>query len=40
MSATKTTTNAISRAGSTLTAVGVAPSTATEAAESSGVSGG
>ena len=40
MSAMRTTIRAISRAGSRRTAVGETPSSATDAADSSGVSGG
>jgi hypothetical protein len=40
MSAIRTTMSAISRAGSTRTAVGVTPSSATDMADSSGVRGG
>ena len=40
MRAVSTTTSPIAKAGSTRTAVGESPSTATAAADSSGVSGG
>ena len=40
MSAVRTTASPIARAGSTRTAVGESPSRATDAADSSGVSGG